>query len=160
LEVGDCALLKLTERPHGKVQAPWAGPYLVVSFPNHDAESQMVCCQHLSNKKVSLLHLNMLKFCDMSLMAKIEDAIPFAAKDSFEYEIAEVLAHRPLGPRKINGVLRPKTDFEFQCLWRDIELSEENPSWEPWSNTSLRTCEAYLDYTGSATFIALYGQKF
>jgi transposase InsO family protein len=160
LEVGDCALLKLTERPHGKVQAPWAGPYLVVSFPNHDADSQMVCCQHLSNKKVSLLHLNMLKFCDMSLMAKIEDAIPFAAKDSFEYEIAEVLAHRPLGPRKINGVLRPKTDFEFQCLWRDIELSEENPSWEPWSNTSLRTCEAYLDYTGSATFIALYGQKF
>jgi transposase InsO family protein len=160
LEVGDCALLKLTERPHGKVQAPWAGPYLVVSFPNHDADSQMVCCQHISNKKVSLLHLNMLKFCDMSLMAKIEDAIPYATKDSFEYEVAEVIAHRPVGPRKVHGVLRPKSDFEFQCLWKDIELSDENPSWEPWSNTSLRTCEAYLEYTGSAAFTALYGQKF
>lgn len=160
LEVGDCALLKLTERPHGKVQAPWAGPYLVISFPSHDDESQMVCCQHLSNKKVSLLHLNMLKFCDMSLLTKIEDAIPYAAKDSFEYEIAEVLAHRPLGPRRINGTLRPKSEYEFQCLWKDIELSDENPSWEPWSNGSLRTCEAYSEYTESAAFTALYGSKF
>ena len=66
----------------------------------------------------------MLKFCDMSLMAKIEDAIPYAAKDSFEYEVAEILTHRPLGPRKIAGTLRPKSDYEFQCLWKDIELSD------------------------------------
>lgn len=160
LEVGDCALLKLTERPHGKVQAPWAGPFLVVSFPDHDDESQLVCCQHLSNKKVSLLHLNMLKFCDMSLMGKIEDAIPYAAKDSFEYEIAEILSHRPLGPRKVAGTLRPKSDYEFQCLWKDIELSDENPSWEPWTNASLRTCEAYLQYTEDAAFTTTYGHKF
>ena len=160
LEIGDCALLKLTERPHGKVQAPWAGPFLVVSFPDHNADAQMVCCQHLSNKKISLLHLNMLKFCDMSLMSRIEDAIPYAAKDSFEYEIAEIMAHRPTGPRKINGVLRPKSDFEFKCLWKDIELSEENPSWEPWTNSSLRSCEAYQAYTSTPAFVATYGQKF
>ena len=160
LEVGDCALLKLTERPHGKIQAPWAGPFLVVSFPDHDGDSQLVCCQHLSNKKVSLLHLNMLKFCDMSLMTKIEDAIPYAAKDSFEYEIAEILTHRPLGPRRVAGTLRPKSDYEFQCLWKDIELSDENPSWEPWTNASLRTCEAYLQYTEDAAFTAIYGRKF
>ena len=160
LEVGDCALLKLIERPHSKIQAPWAGPFLVISFPENNAASPMVCCQHLSNKKVSLLHLNMLKFCDMSLMSKIEDAIPYAAKDSFEYEVAEVLAHRPTGPRKINGMLRPKSDYEFSCLWKDLELNEENPSWEPWSNASLRTCEAYLQYVQAPEFTGLMGQNF
>jgi transposase InsO family protein len=160
LEVGDCALLKMVERPHSKIQAPWAGPYLVLSFPNNDDGSQLVYCQHLSSKKVSLLHLNMLKFCDMTLMEKIEDAIPFAAKDSFEYEIAEILSHRPSGPRKVNGLLRPKSDYEFQCLWKDLELSEENPSWEPWSNASMRICEAYLSYTSDPAFIRLYGPNF
>ena len=38
LEIGDCALLKLIERPHSKIQAPWAGPYLVISFPNHNPD--------------------------------------------------------------------------------------------------------------------------
>jgi hypothetical protein len=160
LEVGDCALLKLTERPHGKIQAPWAGPFLIVSFPDHNSDSQMVCCQHLANKKVSLLHLNMLKFCDMSLMTKIEDAIPYAAKDSFEYELAEILDHRPTGPRRINGMLRPKNEFEFKCLWKDIELSDENPSWEPWTNSSVRSCEAYEEYTSTPAFIAAYGRNF
>ena len=160
LEVGDCALLKMIERPHSKIQAPWAGPYLVLSFPNHDGDHQLACCQHLSNKKVSLLHLNMLKFCDMSLMEKIEDAIPLASKDSFEYEIAEILSHRPSGPRKAHGVLRPKSDYEFQCLWKDLELSDENPSWEPWTNASMRTCEAYQIYTSDPAFIRLNGQNF
>jgi hypothetical protein len=160
LKVGDCALLKMQERPHSKIQAPWAGPYLVVSFPNNNSDSQLVCCQHLSTKKVSMLHLNMLKFCDMSLMSTIEEAIPYASKDSFEYEIAEVLEHRPAGPRKANGVTRPKSDYEFRCLWKDIELSEENPSWEPWSNSSLRTCEAYQLYTSSPAFTRLNGTGF
>jgi hypothetical protein len=160
LEVGDCALLKMIERPHSKIQAPWAGPYLVLSFPNHDDGSQLACCQHLSNKKVSLLHLNMLKFCDMSLMEKIEDAIPLASKDSFEYEIAEILSHRPSGPRRAHGLLRPKSDYEFQCLWKDLELSDENPSWEPWTNASMRTCEAYQIYTSDPAFIRLNGQNF
>jgi transposase InsO family protein len=160
LEVGDCVLLKMSERLHSKIQAPWAGPFLVISFPNNDKDSQMVCCQHLSTKKVSLCHLNMLKFCDMSLMTRIEEAIPYAMKDSFEYEVAEILAHRPTGPRKINGKLRPKHEYEFQCLWKDIERGEENPSWEPWTNSSLRTCEAYLQYTGAPSFVAENGQRF
>ena len=160
LEVGDCALLKLTERPHGKIQAPWAGPFLIVSFPDHNSDSPMVCCQHLSNKKVSLLHLNMLKFCDMSLMQRIEDAIPYAAKDSFEYEIAEIIDHRPAGPRKVNGTLRPKNEYEFKCLWKDIELNDENPSWEPWTNSSMRSCDAYRTYTSTPAFTAACGQNF
>jgi transposase InsO family protein len=160
LEVGDCALLKMNERPHSKVQAPWAGPYLIISFPDNDDGSQLAYCQHLSNKKVSLLHLNMLKYCDMSLMNKIEDAIPFAAKDSFEYEVAEILSHRPAGPRRMNGKMRPKSDYQFECLWKDIELSDQNPSWEPWGNSSLRSCEAYQLYVSDPAFVQQYGAGF
>jgi len=161
LRVGDCALLKMNERAHSKIQAPWAGPYLVISFPNNDAESPLVQLQHLSSKKVGMFHLNMLKFCDMSLFKTIEDAIPYAAKDSFEYEVAEVLAHRPTGPRRLpNSALRPKREYEFQCLWKDLELSEENPSWEPWSNESLHLCEAYLEYVRQPEVIRLLGDDF
>ena len=102
----------------------------------------------------------MLKFCDMSLMRTLEEAIPYASKDSFEYEISEVLEHRPTGPRKQNGSLRPKSDYEFKCLWKDIELSDENPSWEPWSNASLRSCEAYLLYTSDPAFVRSNGAGF
>jgi hypothetical protein len=93
-------------------------------------------------------------------MKKIEDAIPYAAKDYFEYEIAEVLAHRPTGPRKVNGILRPKSEFEFKCLWKDIELGDQNPSWEPWTNSSMRSCEAYQIYTSTPAFATAYGQNF
>jgi hypothetical protein len=56
--------------------------------------------------------------------------------------------------------LRPKSDYEFQCLWKDLELSDENPSWEPWTNASMRTCEAYQIYTSDPAFIRLNGQNF
>lgn len=160
LRVGDCALLKVQERAHSKIQAPWAGPYLVISFPRNDADAQMVELQHLSSKRVGLFHLNMLKFCDLTQLSTIEQAIPYAAKDSFEYEIAEILAHRPAGPRRQQSQLRAKNTYEFQCLWKDLEVSEDNPSWEPWSNESMRSCEAYLIYTQRPDVEAELGKNF
>ena len=74
--------------------------------------------------------------------------------------MAEVLAHRPIGPRRLQGVLRPKSSYEFKCLWKDLELSEENPSWEPWTNDSLRSCEAYLVYTQLPEVEAELGKGF
>jgi hypothetical protein len=44
----------------------------------------MALLQHLSTKKTGLFHKNMLKFCDMTALTTIEEAIPYAAKDSFE----------------------------------------------------------------------------
>jgi hypothetical protein len=160
LEVGDCALLKMTERAHQKIQSPWAGPYLVVSFPDNNTDSPTVTLQHLSTKKVGLFHQNMLKFCDMSLMTSLEQAIPYASQDLFEYEISEILSHRPAGSRKQSGQLRPKSEYEFQCLWKDLELSPENPSWEPWTNTSLRSCEAYKEYLQKPSVIRELGSNF
>ena len=160
LQVGDCALLKISERAHSKIQAPWAGPYLVISFPRNDANAQMVELQHLSSKKTGLFHLNMLKFCDLTQLSTIEEAIPYAAKDSFEYEIAEILAHRPTGSRRQNPTLRAKNIYEFQCLWKDLDISEDNPSWEPWTNESMRSCEAYLTYTQRPEIEAELGKNF
>jgi transposase InsO family protein len=160
LLMGDFVLLKMIERPHAKTQAPWAGPYLVVSFPNNDCTSSTVTLQHIANKKVGVFHLNMLKFCDMSLLATIEDAMPYAAKDNFEYEIEAVLAHSPAGPRRISTGLRNKSDYMFQCLWKDLPLNADNPSWEPWTNESMRSCEAYQDYIQQPQIIVELGAKF
>jgi hypothetical protein len=147
IAVGDFVFVKMVERKHSKIQAPWAGPYQVIDFPLNDQESQMALLQHLSTKKTGLFHKNMLKFCDMTALKTIEEAIPYAAKDSFEYEIAEILEHRPAGARKTAGQQPiPKKDYHFLCLWKDLIEDDQNPSWEPWTNTSLRECEAYKEY--------------
>ena len=144
--VGDFVFVKMEERKHSKIQAPWSGPYQVIDFPNNDTLSPMALLQHLSTKKTGMFHKNMLKFCDMSALSTIEEAIPYAAKDLFEYEVAEILEHRPSGPRKVAGKLRPKSDYHFRCLWKDLLEDDDNPSWEPWTNSSLRDCEAYKEY--------------
>jgi len=160
LLVGDFVLLKMIERPHGKIQAPWAGPYLVVDFPNNDPNSSTVTLQHISSKAVGVYHTNMLKYCDMSLMTNVDDALPYAAKDNFEYEIDTILEHKPAGPRRQGGVLQPKHSYEFRCLWKDLPLDEDNPSWEPWANESMRTCEAYQHYVKQPHIVAELGLNF
>jgi hypothetical protein len=160
IQVHDFVLLKLAERPQKKDQPRWAGPYLVIAFPDNDQTRPMVTLQHLSSKVVGDFHLNMLKFCDMSLMKQVEDAIPYAAKDNFEYEIEAIMSHLPLGPRRTSAGLRNKSDYEFKCLWKDLPLGEDNPSWEPWTNDSMRQCEAYLEYTKQQHIIDQLGEKF
>jgi len=160
LLVGDFALLKLEERPKGKIGARWAGPYLVVDFPFNDPTRTLVTLQHIASKRVGAFHKNMLKFCDMSLLKSVEDAIPYAAKDNFEYEIEAILMHLPSGPRRTAAGLRNKNEYEFQCQWKDIPLGPDNPSWEPYSNESVRTCEAYKEYMAQANVKAELGANF
>ena len=160
LQIHDFALLKMEERPKTKTQARWAGPYLVIGFPDNDESNLKVILQHIATKKVGEFHLNMLKHCDMSLLAKVEDAIPYAAKDNFEYEIEQVLDHLPAGSRRTDTGLRNKKDYEFRCLWKDIPLGPDNPSWEPWTNESMRSCEAYQEYVQQSHIIAELGAKF
>ena len=102
----------------------------------------------------------MLKFCDMTAFHSIEEAIPYAAKDSFEYEVAEVLEHRPTGARKTAGKNTPKSEYEFCCLWKDLIEDDQNPSWEPWTNTSLRECDAFKDYLLKPSVIRDLGANF
>jgi len=160
IEVGDFVFVKMAERKHSKIQAPWAGPYQVIDFPLNDPSSPMAFLQHLSTKKTGLFHKNMLKFCDMTAFHSIEEAIPYAAKDSFEYEVAEILEHRPTGARKTAGKNTPKSEYEFRCLWKDLIEDDQNPSWEPWTNASLRECDAFKDYLLKPSVIRDLGANF
>lgn len=160
IQVHDFVLVKLTDRPQQKAQPRWSGPYLVVSFPDNDPSRLTVTLQHLSTKVVGVFHVNMLKYCDMSLMQQVEDAIPYAAKDCFEYEIEAIMQHTPSGPRRTAAGLRSKNEYEFRVLWKDIPLGADNPSWEPYSNESMRQCTAYQEYIKRPEIVAVLGEKF
>ena len=46
-------------------------------------------------------------------------------------------------------------------LWADLPLEDgENPSWEPWTNTSLRSCEAYKTYCKLPEVVVELGADF
>ena len=153
---GDTVLVSSDERPVHKLGARWLGPYLVVSEP----VGQRVTLQHLSSKKVSEFALNMCKRCDMSLMSDVDDWLPLAAADHFEYLVESIEQHRPAQRRLPNGRLRPKSDFEFLVRWEGLPISEDNPSWEPWSNVSLRTTDAFAAYLSRPEVGAALGADF
>jgi hypothetical protein len=160
IQVHDFVLLKIADRPQQKSQPRWLGPYLVVAFPDNDPARLKVTLQHLSTKVVGDFHVNMLKRCDMSLMQQVDDAIPFAAKDSFEYEIEDVIHHRPTGPRRTTAGLRSKSEYEFKILWKDIPLGPDNPSWEPYTNETIRLCAQDQNYVKRPEVVAMLGDKF
>ena len=143
---GDTVLVRVTERRHDKLQAPWAGPYLVLDREEVDAGHPKLCLQHVAFKTVGYFALSDLKRCNLDQYASIEAVLPAAALDNFEYKVEEVLSHRPLRRNAAKGKKTPKKDFEFLVKWADLPEDDENPSWEPWSNGSLRSCEAYEAY--------------
>jgi hypothetical protein len=155
-------LLRMTERRHDKLSAPWAGPFLVLDSAPADDGGNVATIQHLSNKRVTRAHVKDLKRCSLDHYSNIDEALPLAALDSFEYLVERILNHRPAGKRKQAGKRpRPKRDYEFEVLWSGLPLEEgENPSWESWSNQSLRTCEAYKTYCSQPEVSAVLGSDF
>jgi len=158
---GDFVLVEMKERPHSKLQAPWAGPYQVISH-SRDEEGPIFSCQHLASKKISEFHVNMLKKCNMDLFESPEDAVPYAAMDSWEWEVEKVTAHFPAGPRKVKGKKkRAKKEYEFEVWWKHCPPGEDNPTIESWEqNTSLRTCQPFLDYLARPEVLAELGDDF
>ena len=148
LEPGDAVLLCVKGRRHHKLSAPWAGPYLIVDRPEEDEGTNVVLVQHLATKVLSRVHVRDLKRCSLDHYERVDDALPVAALDNFEYSVERILQHRPAGKRKAGkGKARAKKEYEFEVLWADLPLEDgENPSWEPWQNSSLRSCEAYKTY--------------
>ncbi len=153
---GDFVLVDMRERPHTKISSPWSGPWQVVEKEDNDDTHPMMTLQHIASKKIEKFHASMCKRCNLDLFEKVEDAIKWAASDNFEYEIEAVLDHRPKGERK----RRRRDTYEFQVLWRGIERSEDNPSWEPWANESLRTSEPLQTYCSRSDVIAELGADF
>ena len=162
LQPGDFVLVEMRERPHSKLQAPWGGPYQVIGHARDDELGPIFSCQHLSSKKISEFHVNMLKMCNMDHFDSPEDATPYAAMDNWEWEVERVTAHFPAGPRKVKGKkMRPKKDYEFEVWWKNCPPGEDNPTIESWEqNASLRTCQPYLDYLARPEVLAELGADF
>ena len=153
---GDTVLVSSDERPVHKLSPRWLGPYLVVTEP----VGQRVLLQHLSSKKMGEFALNMCKRCDMSLVSDTNEWLSLAAADHFEYLVEAVEQHRPAQRRLANGRLRPKSDFEFLVRWEGLPVDDENPSWEPWSNASLRSTDAFAAYLSKPEVSAALGADF
>jgi transposase InsO family protein len=162
LQPGDFVLVEMRERPHSKLQAPWGGPYQVINHARDDTQGPIFTCQHLANKKITEFHVSMLKKCDMGQFESPEDAVPYAAMDSWEWEVEKVTAHFPAGPRKAKGKrMRAKREYEFEVWWKHCPPGEDNPTIESWEqNASLRTCQPYLDYLARPEVRAELGDDF
>jgi hypothetical protein len=75
-----------------------------------------------------------------------------------------ILEHEPKGPRTfLSGkrkLMRRKDDYSFKVLWKDIAQDESNPSWEPWSNESLRSSHLFEEYCKRPEVMADLGADF
>ena len=156
LQPGDAVLVSVEERSAHKLGARWRGPYLVVDAP----EGQTVTLQHLASRRVGSFQLSMLKRCNLDLMTEVNDWLPLAAQDNFEYVVAEVQAHRPSTRAQAGRRRRPKSDFEFLVRWADLPEGDENPTWEPWSNQSLRESAPYAAYLSRPEVLTALGPDF
>lgn len=153
---GEFVLVNMKERPHSKINSPWSGPWQVIEQQDNDPTHPIILLQHIASKKVDRFNASMCKRCNLDLFRTLEEAIPVAAADNFEYEIESILSHRPRGERK-----RKRRDlYEFQVLWRGIERGEDNPSWEPWANESLRASDPLQAYCSRDDVIAELGHDF
>jgi hypothetical protein len=123
-------------------------------------EGQTVLLQHLASRRVGKFELPMLKRCDLSLMSDVNDWLQLAAQDSFEYVVKEIISHRPERRAGTGRKRHPKSDFEFQVLWADLPIGEDNPSWEPWGNQSLRESAPFAAYLARADVVEALGADF
>jgi hypothetical protein len=156
LQPGDAVLVSVEERGAHKLGARWRGPYLVVEAP----VGQKVQLQHLASRAVGTFQLDMCKRCDMSLVADVDDWLPLAAQDNFEYVIAEICGHRPEKRSQQGKRKRPKSDFDFLVRWADLPEGEDNPTWEPWSNQSMRESAPFAAYLAQSDVQEALGADF
>ena len=157
LRPGDFVLVDMRERPHTKITSPWSGPWQVVEErEDNEATHPMMVLQHIASKKIERFNASMCKRCNMDLFETLDAAIPYAAMDSFEYEVESIINHEPRGERK----RRRKDSYSFEVLWRGIERGDDNPSWEPWSNESLRASEPFKQYCRRSDVQAELGRDF
>jgi hypothetical protein len=156
LEPGEFVLVDMHERPHSKINSPWSGPWQVIEHDDNDGAHPIVLCQHIASKKIERFNKSTCKRANLDLFEKVEDAVEYAARDSFEYEVEAILAHTPRGERK----RKSREPYEFQVLWKGIERSETNPSWEPYSNQSLMESEPMREYCRRPDVVAELGRDF
>jgi transposase InsO family protein len=153
---GEFVLVDMRERPHTKINSPWSGPWQVIEQQDNDPTHPMMLLQHIASKKIDKFNASMCKRCNLDLLSSVDEAIPAAAADNFEYVIEAILDHRPRGERK----RKSKSAYEFLVLWQGLERNEDNPSWEPYDNESLRASEPMEKYCARSEVMAELGKDF
>jgi hypothetical protein len=161
---GEWVLVKrggMSQRPKSKLQCRYMGPYLVLQRP--DPTSSIVTCQHLATKSVHKFHMSELQVVKLENYQSVSEAIPVALRDEWTYLIDSIVAHRPVGRRRLNsGKLRPKGQYDFlvkyALLPESTEVGEENPCWQPWVNCQHLT--ALRDYCAKPEVLRDLGANF
>ena len=87
IQPGEFVLVNMKERPHSKINSPWSGPWQVIEQQDNDPTHPIILLQHIASKKIDRFNANMCKRCNLDLFRTLEEAIPVAAVDNFEYEI-------------------------------------------------------------------------
>ena len=84
-----------------------------------------------------------------------------AIKDDWTYKVEKIERFRPTGPRRTNGKLRPKEQYEFLVLYdlpRSTDPEEENPAWQPYIH--VRHTSALKEFCSKQEVIRQLGSTF
>ena len=141
---GDFVLqLKEATSITGKLVARWIGPRLVLARRDNDPTHPVLDLYDLVSSKVheaSIEDCRLMKTGWFDEQTLLQDMRQIAALDKEEYEVGEILEHRPPGPTQLKGT-KP-TDYWFKVKWAGF--TEEENSWEPYSN--LKDLEPLREY--------------
>ncbi len=118
-EIGSFVLLKYPERPPTKLSCIWSGPLIVVNKRDRTFE-----CQDLNTLKTQWYDISRLKAYQHG-PASISNS-EAAARDTFEFEVEEILAH--------TGTKSKKSQMRFLVRWAGYD--ETYDTWEPYANLS------------------------
>ena len=145
-------------RPKGKLQSRFQGPYLVID--RLDPASSLVSCQHLGTKIIENFHMSDLVVVKLDHLSE-EELSASALQDHWTYQVESVTDFKPVGPRRIQGRLRPKSRYQFLVRY-DLPLSEEvgdeNPAWQPWAN--VRHLQAFKTFCARPDIQRQLGDNF
>lgn len=150
----------LGKRPKGKLQSRFTGPFLVLDRPDSRATESIVKCYHLGNKTVSSFHMAELVRIDLRHL-NAQEMEQEAIKDDWTYKVKKIERFRPTGPRRTNGKLRPKEQYEFLVLYdlpRSTDPEEENPAWQPYMH--VRHTSALKEFCSKQEVIRQLGGTF
>jgi hypothetical protein len=121
----------------------WIGPRLVLARRDNDPTHPVLDLYDLVSSKVheaSIEDCRLMRTGWFDEQTLLQDMRQIAALDKEEYEVGEILEHRPPGPTRLKGT-KP-ADYWFKVKWAGF--TEEENSWEPYSN--LKDLEPLREY--------------
>jgi hypothetical protein len=131
---GDFVLqLKKSTSISGKLVSRWVGPRLVLARRDNDPSHPVLDLYDLVTSRIheaSIEDCRPMKTGWFEEQTILQDMRQIAALDKEEYEVEEILEHRP--PGNVRSKRTKPHDYWFKVKWAGFPESEN--SWEPYSN--------------------------